>query len=181
MSGHHPFSHLTKDFTPERRRRVDGIVRELLAEMPLHKRSAIAKQWVERLKMGIGYMARLGLSAGKSEEDLRSCAQGITAVVMAEYMALDEVERAACARWLLAELEEPLQRAGLVVDECDPGQIHELIAQASFSLLLQGQRKQWGGPNDLDSPDSERIGLDVMWRQDFRNTWNPEDLERLQL
>ena len=37
MSGRHPFSELTKDFTPERRRRIDGMKKELLAEMPLHE------------------------------------------------------------------------------------------------------------------------------------------------
>ena len=37
MSGRHPFSELTRDFTPERRRRVDDMKRELLAEMPLHE------------------------------------------------------------------------------------------------------------------------------------------------
>jgi len=37
MSGRHPFSGLTRDFTPERRRRVDDMKRELLAEMPLHE------------------------------------------------------------------------------------------------------------------------------------------------
>ena len=37
MSGRHPFSELTKDFTPERRRRIDEMKRELLAEMPLHE------------------------------------------------------------------------------------------------------------------------------------------------
>ncbi len=37
MTGRHPFSELTKDFTPERRRRVDEVKRELLAEMPLHE------------------------------------------------------------------------------------------------------------------------------------------------
>lgn len=181
MSGHHPFSDLTKDFTPERHRRVDDMVSELLTEMPLHNREAMAKQWVERLKMGIGYIAHLGLSDGQSEDELRSCAQGITAVVMAEYMTLDESEREACARRLLAELEEPLQRAGLVIDECDPGQIHRLIVQASFSLLLQGQGKQWGSPNDLDPSAPNRSGSDVMWRQDFRNAWDPQDLETLQL
>lgn len=36
MSGRHPFSELIKDFTPERRRRVDDMKRVLLAEMPLH-------------------------------------------------------------------------------------------------------------------------------------------------
>ncbi len=36
MSGRHPFSELTKDFTPERRLRVDDAKQGLLAEMPLH-------------------------------------------------------------------------------------------------------------------------------------------------
>ena len=36
MSGRHPFSELTRDFTPERRRRVDDVKRELLSEMLLH-------------------------------------------------------------------------------------------------------------------------------------------------
>ena len=37
MSGHHPFSELTKDFSEEHRRRIDGMKKELLAEMPLHE------------------------------------------------------------------------------------------------------------------------------------------------
>ena len=37
MSGRHPFSELTRDFTPERRRRIDDTKRELLTEMPLHE------------------------------------------------------------------------------------------------------------------------------------------------
>ena len=37
MSGRNPFSELTKDFTPERRRRIDEMKRELVAEMPLHE------------------------------------------------------------------------------------------------------------------------------------------------
>ena len=37
MSGRHPFSDLTKDFTPERRRRIDDMKQDLLAEMPLHE------------------------------------------------------------------------------------------------------------------------------------------------
>lgn len=35
MSGRRPFSELTTGFTPERRRRVVDVKRELLAEMPL--------------------------------------------------------------------------------------------------------------------------------------------------
>ena len=37
MSGRRPFSDLTKDFTPERRRRIDDMKQDLLAEMPLHE------------------------------------------------------------------------------------------------------------------------------------------------
>ena len=37
MSGRRPFSDLTKDFSPERRQRIDEMKRELLAEMPLHE------------------------------------------------------------------------------------------------------------------------------------------------
>ena len=37
MSGRRPFSELTRDFTPERRQRVDDMKQELLAEMPLHE------------------------------------------------------------------------------------------------------------------------------------------------
>ena len=37
MSGRHPFSELTKKFTPERRQGINDMKRELLAEMPLHE------------------------------------------------------------------------------------------------------------------------------------------------
>ena len=37
MSGRHPFRELTNDFTPERRRRIEEMKRELLAEMALHE------------------------------------------------------------------------------------------------------------------------------------------------
>ncbi len=37
MSGRHPFGELTADFGPERRRRIDEMRRDLLAEMPLHE------------------------------------------------------------------------------------------------------------------------------------------------
>ena len=37
MNGCHPFSELTKDFTPQHRRRIDDMKRELLDEMPLHE------------------------------------------------------------------------------------------------------------------------------------------------
>ena len=37
MSGRHPFSELTKDFTPERRQRIEALKGEMLTEMPLHE------------------------------------------------------------------------------------------------------------------------------------------------
>ena len=36
MSGRHSFSEMTRDFTPERRRRIDEMKDELLAETPEH-------------------------------------------------------------------------------------------------------------------------------------------------
>ena len=33
MSGHHPFSELTKDFPAERRRRIEAMKRELVAQI----------------------------------------------------------------------------------------------------------------------------------------------------
>ena len=37
MSGHRPFQDLTRDFAPQRRRRIEAIKGGLLAEMPLHE------------------------------------------------------------------------------------------------------------------------------------------------
>ena len=37
MGGHHPFHNLTRDFSPEEKRRVAAIKAELVAQMPLHE------------------------------------------------------------------------------------------------------------------------------------------------
>ena len=37
MSGHKPWSELTKGFSPERRRRIDEMKKKMIAEMPLHE------------------------------------------------------------------------------------------------------------------------------------------------
>ncbi len=42
MSGHHPFSNLTKDFTPERRQRIKAMTAKLLAD--IERREAEAAQ-----------------------------------------------------------------------------------------------------------------------------------------
>jgi len=39
MSGRHPFEELSREFAAERRKRVDAVKRELLAEIPLHQLS----------------------------------------------------------------------------------------------------------------------------------------------
>ena len=52
MSGRRPFSELTKDFTPERRRRIEAMKSEPLAEMPLHElrraRALTQRTWRRR-------------------------------------------------------------------------------------------------------------------------------------
>lgn len=37
MAGHKPWSELTKNFSPERRRRIDEMTNQMIAEMPLHE------------------------------------------------------------------------------------------------------------------------------------------------
>lgn len=37
MSGRHPFHQLIKDFSPERRARIDARASEMLAAIPLHE------------------------------------------------------------------------------------------------------------------------------------------------
>ena len=63
MSGRHPFSELTMDFTPERRRRVDAMKRDLLAEMPLHElrraRALTQRDMAEMLKVNQPAVSKL--------------------------------------------------------------------------------------------------------------------------
>ena len=37
MAGHKPWSELTKNFSPGRRRRIDEMTNQMIAEMPLHE------------------------------------------------------------------------------------------------------------------------------------------------
>ena len=39
MSGHHPFSNLTRGFSPERRRRVESVKADLVAQTPESRRA----------------------------------------------------------------------------------------------------------------------------------------------
>ena len=63
MSGRHPFSELTKDFTPQRRERLDAMKQELLAEMPLHElrraRALTQRDLTKTLKVNQPAVAKL--------------------------------------------------------------------------------------------------------------------------
>ncbi len=76
MSGHHPFRELTKDFSPERRRRVDALKAELRAEMPLHElrraRALSQKDLAERLNVQQPAIAKLERRADIYVSNLRS-------------------------------------------------------------------------------------------------------------
>ena len=58
MSGRHPFGELTRDFTPERRRRVDDMKQGLLAEMPLHELREARALTLQRALRNPGVVAR---------------------------------------------------------------------------------------------------------------------------
>ena len=76
MSGRHPFSELTRDFTPERRRRVDDMKRELVAEMPLHElrraRALTQRDMAKKLKVNQPAVSKLEQRADVYVSSLRS-------------------------------------------------------------------------------------------------------------
>ncbi len=81
MSGRHPFSKLTKDFTPERRQRVDAMRSELLAEMPLHElrraRALTQRDLAETLKVNQPAVAKLEQRADMYVSSLRSYIEAV--------------------------------------------------------------------------------------------------------
>ncbi len=81
MSGRHPFSELTKDFTPERRRRVDDMKRELLAEMPLHElrraRALTQRDMAKKLKVNQPAVSKLEQRADVYVSSLRSYIEAV--------------------------------------------------------------------------------------------------------
>ena len=76
MSGRRPFSELTKDFTPERRRRIDAMKRGLLAEMPLHElrraRALTQRDMAKMLKVNQPAVSKLEQRADVYVSSLRS-------------------------------------------------------------------------------------------------------------
>ena len=81
LSGRHPFSELTKDFTPERRQRVTEMKRELLAEMPLHElrraRSLTQRDMAKILKVNQPAVSKLEQRADVYVSSLRSYIEAV--------------------------------------------------------------------------------------------------------
>ncbi len=81
MSGRHPFSELTGAFTPERRRRIDEIKRELLAEMPLHElrraRALTQRDLAETLRVNQPAVSKLEQRADMYVSSLRSYIEAV--------------------------------------------------------------------------------------------------------
>ena len=81
MSGHRPFDELTKDFTPQRRRRVEAMKAKLLADMPLHelRRARVLTQQdlAETLKVKQPAIAKLEQRADVYVSSLRSYIEAV--------------------------------------------------------------------------------------------------------
>ncbi len=81
MSGRHSFGQLTKDFTPERRRRIDGMKSELMAEMPLHElrhaRALTQKDLAKTLKVNQPAVAKLEKRTDLYVSSLRSYIEAV--------------------------------------------------------------------------------------------------------
>ena len=81
MSGRHPFSALTKDFTPERRRRIKAMKTKLLADMPLHElrraRALTQQELAETLNVNQPAVAKLEQRADIYVSSLRSYIEAV--------------------------------------------------------------------------------------------------------
>jgi DNA-binding XRE family transcriptional regulator len=81
MSGRHPLIELTRGFTPERRRRVDEMKRDLLAEMPLHElrraRELTQRELARMLKVNQPAVSKLEQRADVYVSSLRSYIEAV--------------------------------------------------------------------------------------------------------
>ncbi len=81
MAGRHGFRELTKDFTPARRRRIDAIKSEMLAEMPLHElrraRALTQRDLAEKLSVNQPAVAKLEQRADVYISSLRSYIEAV--------------------------------------------------------------------------------------------------------
>lgn len=81
MSGRHPFSELTRSFSPERRRHIDETKRELLAEMPLHElrraRALTQQELAQMLEVNQPAISKLEQRADVYISSLRSYIEAV--------------------------------------------------------------------------------------------------------
>ena len=81
MAGHKPFSELTKNFSPERRRRVNEQYEQMLAEMPLHElrrtRSLTQKDLAERLNINQPAVSKMEKRSDSNISSLRSYIEAV--------------------------------------------------------------------------------------------------------
>ena len=81
MSGRHSFRELTKEFTLTRRRRIDDMKSELLAEMPLHElrraRELTQRDLAEKLKVKQPAVSKLEQRADVYISILRSYIEAV--------------------------------------------------------------------------------------------------------
>ena len=81
MSGRHPFRELTEGFSPERRRRIEAIKGELLAEMPLHElrraRSLTQQDLARSLNVNQPAVSKLEQRADMYVSSLRSYVEAV--------------------------------------------------------------------------------------------------------
>lgn len=81
MSGRHPFQELTNDFAPDRRRRIDAIKRDILAQMPLHElrraRALTQQELAERLEVSQPAVAKMEQRADVYVSSLRSYVEAV--------------------------------------------------------------------------------------------------------
>ena len=81
MSGRHSFRELTEGFSPERRRRIEAIKEELLAEMPLHElrraRSLTQQDMAKALNVNQPAVSKLEQRADMYVSSLRSYIEAV--------------------------------------------------------------------------------------------------------
>lgn len=81
MRGRHPFSELTKGFSPERRRRIEETEAKLLAEMPLHElrraRALTQEELAQMLKVNQPTISKLEEGTDMYISNLRSYIEAV--------------------------------------------------------------------------------------------------------
>ena len=135
MSGRHPFSELTKDFTPERRRRIDDMKSELLAEMPLHElrraRALTQRGLATTLRVNQPAVAKLEQRADVYVSSLRSYIEAVGGKlkIVAEF---PEGEVAITNFAQVGEVEGSSKRARPHMDEAKINEDLGMIGKQAF-------------------------------------------------